>query len=104
MLGRPAKPSDFFTSEGKPYSWRKQPTWSDGIVGAHHRVYVKPEVFSGKTPTSASPTPHFLYPMLKSFAKELAEEYSEWYAFVESHQKGRFSSQSNSINDKRTAQ
>ena len=38
MLGRPAKPGDFFTSEGKPYSWRKQPTWSDGITGAHHRV------------------------------------------------------------------
>ena len=104
ILGRPATPSDFFTSEGKPYSWRKQPTWSDGITGAHHRVYVKPEVFNGKTPTSASPAPHFLYPMLKSFAKELAEEYSEWYAFVESHDKGRFSSQSNSINDKRNAQ
>jgi len=104
IFGRPVVPDDFFTTEGKPFAWRKKPTWSDGITGEHHRLYVKPEVFTGKTPTSASPMPHFMYPMLKSYAAELAETYKDWYAFVESHKEGRFSSQSNSINDKRNSQ
>ena len=44
-----------------------------------------------------------MFPMLKSFATELATKYKDWYAFVESHKEGRFSSQSNSINDKRNS-
>jgi len=104
MLGRTVTPLDFFTSDGKPFSWRAKPTWSDGIMGVHHRIYIKPEVFKGKVPTSAAPMPHFMYPMLKSYAAELAETYKDWYAFVESHKEGRFSSQTNSINDKRNSQ
>ena len=104
ILGRPATWKDFFTSDGKPFSWREKPTWNDGVMGAHHRIYVKPEVFSGKTPTSAGPCPHFMYPVLKSFAIALANEYKDWYTFVESHKEGRFSSESNSINDKRNSQ
>lgn len=104
VIGRPVSWAFYFTEDGKPYSWRDRPTWSDGIMGPHHRIYVNPEVFKGKTPTSAGPPPHFQYPLLKSFAAELAQEYSEWYAFVESHQEGRFSSELNSCNMKRNSQ
>jgi hypothetical protein len=104
MVGRPVKWSDFFTSAGKPYSWRIQPTWSEGLSGPHHRIYIKPSVFQGITPTSAGPAPHYIYPLVKSFATELATTYNEWFAFVESHWEGRFSSESNSINDKRNSQ
>ncbi len=104
ILGRPMVPKDLFTDDGKPFAWRKQPTWNDGVMGAHHRVYVKPKVFNGKTPTSAGPCPHFMYPMLKSFAVRLSNEYADWYKFVESHKEGRFSSETNSINDKRNSQ
>ena len=41
-----------------------------------------------------------MFPMLKSFAGELASTYKDWYAFVESHTEGRFSSQTASISDK----
>eukprot|EP00912_Choanoflagellata_sp_UC4_P001879 UC4_evm1s1209 len=104
MFGRPATPLDFFTEDGKPFAWRQSPTWSDGILGSHHRVYVNPSVFRGETPTTASPVPHFAYPMLKSFATELAQKYKDWYHFVESHKEGRYSSESNSINDRRNSQ
>lgn len=103
MLGRSVTPDVFF-SDGKPFAWQKKPTWFDGIGGEHHRIYINPSVFKGKTPTSACPCGHWWYPMLKSYAIELSNTYADWYKFVESHQSGRFSSQTNSINDKRNSQ
>ena len=42
--------------------------------------------------------------MLKSFAKELAEKYADLYAFIASHRQGRYSSASDSIDDKANSQ
>lgn len=98
ILGRPMTWKDLFTANGLPFAWRKEPTWGE-LRGAHHRVYMNPEVFSGKTPTSAAPSPHFMYPMLKSFSSQIANTYADWYAFVQSHKEGRYSSKTNSVND-----
>ncbi len=94
IFGKPAAKSDFFAADGKPRSWRKAPNrpTSEGVQGEHHRMYANVEVFQGETPTTSTPMPHFMFPMLKSYASTLARKYSEWYGFVESHSSGRFSS------------
>ena len=80
------------------------PVWGEFKGKEHHRVYSKPGVFSGMLPTTTTPMPHVGYVMLKSFAKELAEKYADLYAFIASHREGRYSSASDSIDDKANSQ
>merc|ERR1712166_841354 len=104
FFGRPVTPSDFFTADGKPYVWAKVPGFTDGLPNEQdHPIYRKPAVFKGKIPTSNGPGPHWAYPMLKSFAAQLDNTYSEWFEFVESHKTGRYDSNTDSINDKRNS-
>merc|ERR1712159_87489 len=97
-------PSDFFTTDGKPYVWAKLPGFTDGLPRKeNHQVYRNPAVFKGKIPTSNGPAQHWAFPMLKSFAAQLGKIYAEWFDFVESHKSGRYDSSTNSINDKRNS-
>jgi hypothetical protein len=54
--------------------WRKGPSW--GEFRGLHRLYSK-KVVNFKTPHSTSPSPHYWYPMLKSFAFEIERRFPE---------------------------
>jgi hypothetical protein len=68
------KPTTFFPSKDRPYVWRKGPSW--GEFRGLHRLYSK-KVVNFKTPHSTSPSPHYWYPMLKSFAFEIERRFPE---------------------------
>ena len=94
FLGRPVEPTDFFRN-GKPYVWRRGPVWGSEAFGARkgepHRLYIKPPP-GLKTPMSAAPSPHYWYARLKSVAVSLENQYPDWFAFVGTHTRGRYSS------------
>jgi hypothetical protein len=95
FLGRPTTPYFFFQAgSGKPHVWRKSPTWGHFMKQECHPLYEKRGVVSFPTPNSASPSPHFWYPQLKSVCESTEREFPEFYAFVGSHKDGRFWSRS----------
>jgi hypothetical protein len=98
FLGRPVKPSDFYTT-GKPRVWSKSSTWGFFARTPFHRIYEVPSVVSFPTPTSAAPSLHFWSPQLKSVCSRTHLKYPQFYAFVGSHTMGRYSSRTRGISD-----
>ena len=101
FLGRPVTPTEFFEHGDKPRVWRKQANWGffQSMGNNFHPIYENPRVASFQTPLSAHPSPHYWYPELKSVCASLEEQYTEFYAVVASHTKGRYSSKANKVSD-----
>jgi hypothetical protein len=105
FLGRPAKPSDFFSGPtGKPFYWRDSPSYGFFYGKRFHRLYEDPSVVTFPTPKSSAPSRHYWYPQLKSLCAASEAEFPEWYQFASSHTEGRYSSKANGVSDTHNSQ
>ena len=103
FLGRPVKPTHFFT-KGKPFVWRNKPNWGYFKGQEFHRIYEDSSVAGFPTPRSSSPSPHFWNPQLKSVCASMERQYPEFYAFVATHVRGRYSSLAKGSSDTHNSQ
>ena len=92
FLGKPARPEDFFPRPNTPHVWRKGPSWGDFPSRRVHKLYKNSGRVSFPTPKSTAPSPHYYYPMLKSVAFSLEQQYPEYFKFALSHSQGRWNS------------
>jgi len=91
ILGRQTLVSDFFEKD-KPVYYHMNPRWGPFKNQTHHRIYENSKVFAKDSPTSCGPYPHFYISMRKSFCEKIEEQYKEWFNFMRSHYKTRYSS------------
>jgi hypothetical protein len=91
ILGHKTTPSDFFI-DNKPVYYHYNPTWGPFKNQPNHRIYENSKVFTGDSPTSCGPYPHFYISMRKSFCEKIEEQYKEWFNFMRSHYINRFDS------------
>ena len=101
IINRPIEKGQWFSSDGKPYV-----IYADCICGHKlyngqynpnpiipHPVYKNPQACKLKQPLTHGVYTHLPIPLKKSVCIDIAEEYPEWFSFVQSH-KTRFKSTS----------
>lgn len=101
IINKTIEKGQWFSSDGKPFI-----IYADCICGHKlyngqynpnpiipHPVYKNPQVCKLKQPLTHGPYTHLPIPLKKSVCIEIAEEYPEWFSFVQSH-KTRFKSTS----------
>ena len=93
IINNKTKKGQWFSDDGKPYILYADCFYGHKKFGLSkpHDIYINKSVFKGNTPLTFGIWTHMPIILLKSVCIELADNYKEWYAFIQTH-KTRYSS------------